>query len=79
MKKLALLFTILIFSCDSDRRCFTIIDKTITNVEYILIGDFDTTFNSNDESGTSGFADVNLEVSQSVYNAYDIGDDYCYD
>ena len=28
---------------------------------------------------TAGLADVNLEVSQSTYNAYEIGDVYCYE
>ena len=32
-----------------------------------------------DDGPLNGYADVNLPVSQEVYDTYDIGDKYCYD
>ena len=78
MKKLLLLSALFVFSCDDDTRCFTVVQKTISNGEFILVGDFDTS-NSDDDGPLNGYADVSLTVSQEVYNAYDIGDEYCYD
>lgn len=78
MKKLLLFSVFFVFSCDDDTRCFTVVQKTISNGEFILVGDFDTS-NSDDDGPLNGYADVNLTVSQEVYNAYNIGDEYCYD
>lgn len=78
MKKLLLILTFFVLSCDDDQNCFTIIQKTITNGEFVLVGDFDTSNNDNDEP-PNGYADVNLEVSQEVYNSYNVGDEYCYE
>ena len=78
MKKLFLLSALLMFCCDDDTDCFTVIDKIISEGEYILVCDFDTS-NSDDDGPLNGYADVNLPVSQEVYDTYDIGDKYCYD
>jgi hypothetical protein len=78
MNKLLLLSALFIFSCDDDTDCFTVIDKTLSGSEYVLVGDFDTS-NSDEDGPLNGYADVNLTVTEEVYNAYDIGDKYCYD
>ena len=78
MKKLLLILTFFVLSCDDDQNCFTIIQKTITNGEFVLVGDFDTSNNDNDGL-LNGYADVNLEVSQEVYDSYNVGDEYCYE
>ena len=78
MKKLLLLSALLMLCCDDDTDCFTIIDKIISEGEYVLVGDFDTS-NSDGDGPLNGYADVNLPVSQEVYDSYDIGDKYCYD
>ncbi|MFL2625621.1 MAG: hypothetical protein ACJ0PS_00365 [Flavobacteriaceae bacterium] len=80
MKKL--LFLLLFFkivSCQDDRDCFTITNKSISNGEFLLVGVFDPNQNTTEDDLTAGLADVNLEVSQSIYNAYEIGDVYCYE
>jgi hypothetical protein len=80
MKKL--LFLLLFFkivSCQDDRDCFTITNKSISNGEFLLVGVFDPNQNTTGDDLTAGLADVNLEVSQSIYNAYEIGDVYCYE
>ena len=80
MKKL--LFLLLFFkivSCQDDRDCFTITNKSISNGEFLLVGVFDPSQNTTEDDLTAGLADVNLEVSQSIYNAYEIGDVYCYE
>lgn len=80
MKKL--LFLLLFFkivSCQDDRDCFTITNKSISNGEFLLVGVFDPNQNTTEDDPTVGLADVNLEVSQSIYNAYEIGDVYCYE
>ena len=80
MKKL--LFLSLFFkivSCQDDRDCFTITNKSISNGEFLLVGVFDPNQNTTEDDLTAGLADVNLEVSQSIYNAYEIGDIYCYE
>ena len=78
MKKLLLVSALLIFACsDEDQNCFTIIDKIISDNEFIFVGDFDTSNTAND--GTlNWYGDINLEVSEEVYNTYDEGDEYCY-
>ena len=72
----------LLFCCDVDRDCFTIIQKTVSNGQFLFIGTFEDNIgdnqNTSDEDPTIGFADVNLEVSQDVYNDYELGDRYCY-
>ena len=78
MKKLLLILTFFVLSCDDDQNCFTVIQKTITNGEFVLVGDFDTSNNDNDGL-LNGYADVNLEVSQEVYDSYNVGDEYCYE
>ena len=78
MNKLLLLSALFIFSCDDDTACFTVIDKPPSGSEYVLVGDFDTS-NSDEDGPLNGYADVNLTVTEEVYNAYDIGDKYCYD
>jgi hypothetical protein len=80
MKKL--LFLLLFFkivSCQDDRDCFTITNKSISNGEFLLVGVFDPNQNITGDDLTAGLADVSLEVSQSIYNAYEIGDVYCYE
>lgn len=80
MKKLIfLLFFLKIVSCQGDRDCFTITNKSISNGEFLFIGVFDPNQNTTEDDLTAGLADVNLEVSQSTYNAYEIGDVYCYE
>ena len=78
MKKLLLILTFFILCCDDDQNCFTIIQKTITNGEFVLVGDFDTS-NNDDDGLPNGYADVNLEVSQEIYDSYNVGDEYCYE
>ncbi len=39
---------------------------------------FDPNQNTTEDDLTAGLVDVNLEVRQSTYNAYEIGDVYCY-
>jgi len=78
MKKLLLILTFFVLSCDDDQDSFTIIQKTITNGEFVLVGDFDTS-NNDDDGLPNGYVDVNLEVSQEVYDAYNVGDEYCYE
>jgi len=78
MKKLLLILTFFVLSCDDDQDSFTIIQKTITNGEFVLVGDFDTS-NNDDDGLPNCYADVNLEVSQEVYDAYNVGDEYCYE
>ena len=78
MKKLLLILTFFVLSCDDDQNCFNIIQKTITNGEFVLVGDFDTSNNDND-GPPNGYADVNLEVSQEIYDSYNVGDEYCYE
>ena len=72
----------LLFCCDVDRDCFTIIQKIVSNGQFLFIGTFEDNIgdnqNTSDEDPTIGFADVNLEVSQDVYNAYELGDRYCF-
>ena len=42
MKKLLVLTTFLIFACsDDDKNCFTILDKVISNGEFVFAGDSD--------------------------------------
>lgn len=80
MKKLIfLLFFLNIVSCQDDRDCFTITNKSISNGEFLFVGVFDPNQNTTEDDLTAGLADVNLEVSQSTYNAYEIGDVYCYE
>ena len=84
MKKLWAFYLILLFNCNDDQDCFTVVSKVITNGEYILVGDFDNSnnvnSNNNDDDGPlNGYADVNHPVSQDVYNAYNIGDEYCFE
>ena len=80
MKKLIfLLFFLKIVSCQADRDCFTITNKSISNGEFLFVGVFDPNQNTTEDDLTAGLADVNLEVSQSTYNAYEIGDVYCYE
>ena len=80
MKKLIfLLFFLKIVSCQGDRDCFTITNKSISNGEFLFVGVFDPNQNTTEDDLTVGLADVNLEVSQSTYNAYEIGDVYCYE
>jgi hypothetical protein len=80
MKKLIfLLFFLKIVSCQVDRDCFTITNKSISNGEFLFVGVFDPNQNTTEDDLTAGLADVNLEVSQSTYNAYEIGDVYCYE
>ena len=74
-----LISTFFILSCDDDQNCFTIIQKTITDGKYILVGDFDTSTNNDDDDVPNGYADVNLEVSQEVYSSYNVVDEYCYE
>ena len=77
MKKLLLIpHPFFIISCDDDQHCFTVIQKTITKGEFVLVGDFDTS-SIDDEGLPNGYADVNLEVSQEVYDSYNVGDEYC--
>lgn len=76
MKKLLLIPALFIFSCDNDQDCFTIIQKIITNGEFVLARDFDTS-SIDDEGLPNGYADVNLELSQEVYDSYNVGDEYC--
>ena len=78
MKKLLILSALFIFACsDDDKNCFTIIDKIISDNEFIFVGDFDTS-NTTTDGTLNGYGDINLEVSEDVYNAYDEGDEYCY-
>lgn len=79
--KIILAFCLLpmMFCCDDDRNCFTIISKVFSNGQYLLVGSFNSNQISTMEDLTVGFADVNLEVSQDDYNAYEIGDRYCYE
>ena len=53
--------------------------KIISNGEFLFVGVFDPNQNTTEDDLTAGLADVNLEVSQSTYNAYEIGDVYCYE
>ena len=69
----------MMFCCGDDRNCFTIISKVFSNGQYLLVGSFNSNQISTMEDLTVGFADVNLEVSQDDYNAYEIGDRYCYE
>ena len=77
MKKGLLLSALFIFACSHDQNCFTIIDKIISDNEFIFVGDFDTS-NTTTDGTLNGYGDINLEVSEDVYNAYDEGDEYCY-
>ena len=77
-KILALCLLLMMFCCDDDRNCFTVISKVFSNGQYLLVGSFNSNQISTMEDLTVGFADVNLEVSQDDYNAYEIGDRYCY-
>lgn len=65
--------------CQDDCDCFTITNKSISNGEFLFVGVFDPNQNTTEDDLTAGLADVNLEVSQSTYNAYEIGDVYCYE
>tara|TARA_Y100000385_G_C12992679_1_gene593559 strand:+ start:651 stop:890 length:240 start_codon:yes stop_codon:yes gene_type:complete len=79
MKKLFLLSVLFIFACsDADQNCFTIIDKIISENEFVFVGDFDTS-NTDTNGSLNGYADINLNVSQEVFNSYNEGDEYCYD
>lgn len=79
MKKLLFLTTFLIFACsDDDKNCFTILDKVISNGEFVFAGDSDLS-NSDADDPRNGYADVNLVVSEEVFNSYNKGDDYCYE
>ena len=78
IKTFVLCLFCVLFCCDVDRDCFTIIQKTVSNGQFLFIGTFEDNQNTSDEDPTIGFADVNLEVSQDVYNAYELGDQYCY-
>jgi hypothetical protein len=66
-----------IFSCSKDPECCTIIEKSITNGQFVFVGSIGSNENptNNDIPNTI----VNLEVSQSDYNSYEIGDKYCFD
>ena len=78
MKKLFLLSTFLIFTCSSyDDNCFTIIDKIISENEFVFVGDSNTSYSDN-EGSLNGYANINLPVSEDVFNSYDEGDNYCY-
>ena len=47
---------------DVDRDCFTIIQKTVSNGQFLFIGTFENNQNTSDEDPTIGFANLNLEV-----------------
>ncbi len=86
IKKYYLLFVIACLSffqnCNNNRDCFTIVSKIISDGQFLFIGTFDPELfsgNGDFSNGLNGFADVNLEVSQSEYNSYDVGDQYCYE
>ena len=54
MKKLLFLTTFLIFACsDDDKNCFTILDKVISNGEFVFAGDSDPS-NSDAEDPRNG-------------------------
>lgn len=78
MKRVAAILVFVVLGCNDDQDCFTIISKSISDGEFVFAGDFDTSGNGED-GPPNGFADINLTVSQEVYNAYDVGDEYCYE
>ena len=78
-KKLLLISAFLAFSCsDDDQNCFTIIDKIISENEFVFVGDFDTS-NLDTDGSLNGYADINLVVSEDVFNSHNEGDGYCYE
>ena len=84
MKYLLYIFCALVLACNDSRDCCNIINKTISDGKFILVGAFENS-NSNTDGNkpdgglVGGFGDVNIEVSQEEYNAYEIGDEYCFD
>tara|TARA_B100000767_G_C19624321_1_gene475472 strand:+ start:562 stop:810 length:249 start_codon:yes stop_codon:yes gene_type:complete len=82
MRKLLYVFCCLAFACNGDRDCCEIINKTFSEGQYILVGAFENSNNSNSENNSDigdGFGDVNIEVGQEEYDSYDIGDRYCFE
>jgi hypothetical protein len=82
MRKLLYVFCCLAFACNDDRDCCEIINKSFSDGQYILVGAFENTNNSNSENNSgigNGFGDVNIEVGQEEYDSYDIGDEYCFE
>ena len=82
MRKLLYVFCCLAFACNDDRDCCEIINKSFSDGQYILVGAFENTNNSNSENNSgigNGFGDVNIEVGQQEYDSYDIGDEYCFE
>ena len=82
MRKLLYAFCCLAFACNDDRDCCEIINKSFSDGQYILVGAFENSNNSNSENNSgigNGFGDVNIEVGQEEYDSYDIGDEYCFE
>ena len=82
MRKLLYVFCCLAFACNDDRDCCEIINKSFSDGQYILVGAFENSNNSNSENNSgigNGFGDVNIEVGQEEYDSYDIGDKYCFE
>ena len=82
MRKLLYVFCCLAFACNDDRDCCEIINKSFSDGQYILVGAFENSNNSNSENNSgigNGFGDVNIEVDQEEYDSYDIGDEYCFE
>lgn len=77
IKPLLIGIHLLFFSCNKDPECCTIIEKSISNGQFVFVGSIGSNTNptNNDIPNTI----VNLDVSQSDYNSYEIGDKYCFD
>ena len=76
-----LLISIFYVSCESDNsRCGDIIDKQNVNGKYYFILNADSSiFNTNGSEIESYVPDnsVSGEVTESVYNSFSVGEEYC--
>tara|TARA_B100001093_G_scaffold288104_1_gene275241 strand:- start:1144 stop:1401 length:258 start_codon:yes stop_codon:yes gene_type:complete len=68
---------LLTFACSKDPECCTIIEKSISNGQFVFVGSIGSNANPTNDGIPNTI--VNLEVSQSDYNSYEIGDKYCFD
>ena len=77
-----LLISIFWVGCTSDNsRCGDIIEKQIVNGKFYFIMDAGSDiFNTNNNSGIDSYVpdnSVSGEVTQNIYESFNVGDEYC--
>lgn len=81
MKKTLLLLVVLLTQgCVKDERCGKIINKVIVEDRYFFILDAQNSLNvgsANDPGGYIRDNNASGEVSQAIYDQFNIGEEYC--